>query len=103
MFASIMREVPAYSAQFATYELLKAALTSSPSEVLSFHWGMVVGGLAGVNCWLFSYPQDIIKTHIQVSAKGEFKSHRYIWDGGFWNCGAKRYREKGVRGFFDGL
>lgn len=65
-FATAAREIPAYAAQFAAYEILKDALTSSPDEVLTFAEGCFVGAVAGINCWLFSYPQDIIKTKIQV-------------------------------------
>lgn len=33
---------------------------------------MVVGTFAGISCWVFSYPQDIVKTMLQVSERGTY-------------------------------
>lgn len=66
MFATAVREIPAYSGQFATYELLKDYFVSPESPSMTIPQSLLVGSLAGVSCWLCSYPQDIIKTKLQV-------------------------------------
>lgn len=70
--------------------------------MLTFAEGCFVGALAGINCWIFSYPQDYIKTKIQVSP-GTYKRHRLIPDGGFMECGKKIYQKHGLRGFWFGI
>ena len=65
--STAFREVFAYAAQFATYEYLKKKIVTKDQSSLTFMQGIVVGTFAGINCWIFSYPQDIIKTMIQVS------------------------------------
>lgn len=82
---------------------MKNYLTSSPDQMLSFYQGCVVGAMAGISCWIFSYPQDIIKTKIQVYPKGTYKKHWLIPDGGFLDCGKKIYLANGIKGFFYGL
>lgn len=82
---------------------MKNALTSSPDEALTFTQGCLVGAVAGINCWIWSYPQDIIKTKIQVLPEGTFQRHRFILDGGFINCSKEIYKASGIKGFFYGI
>lgn len=84
--ATIYREVPAYAGQFACYEELKYFCLNGEHRNLTVLQGMIVGGLAGISCWMFSYPQDIIKTKLQVE-HNVYKQHRILRDGGFFECG----------------
>lgn len=98
--ATIFREVPAYGSQFATYEFLKSSLTeNNSSQKLSFWMSMLVGGCSGIMCWLASYPQDVIKTKLQVEPDLYTKKW---YDGGFWDCGHKIVK-KNWRNLFAGL
>ena len=85
--STAFREVFAYAAQFATYEYLKNQIVTKDNPNLTFMQGIVVGTFAGINCWIFSYPQDIIKTKIQVSEPGTYPPLRLLNDGGFIACG----------------
>jgi len=64
---------------------------------------MVVGTFAGINCWIFSYPQDIIKTMIQVTKAGTYTKNKWLFDGGFFDCGAKILKNDGWKGFWIGI
>ena len=64
---------------------------------------MFVGVCAGINCWLFSYPQDIIKTMIQVSPPGTYRPKRGMFDGGFYDCGQQIIKKTGLKGLWIGI
>ena len=65
MVATIVREVPAYAGQFTTYELIKGHfLSGSADKQMSPAQQVFTGGVAGLMCWVCSYPQDIIKTKL---------------------------------------
>jgi hypothetical protein len=71
-----------------------------PVEQISFLGCFFSGGVGGFCCWLGSYPQDVIKTKLQVDRK---KSYNKWIDGGFLDCAKGIYKEKGVRGFWQGF
>lgn len=82
---------------------MKQKIVSKEHPNLSFVEGMIVGIFAGINCWIFSYPQDIIKTMIQVSKPGTYQAKRGLFDGGFYDCGQKIYAKSGWKGFWIGI
>eukprot|EP01027_Heterolobosea_sp_BB2_P008744 GEZU01012980.1.p1 GENE.GEZU01012980.1~~GEZU01012980.1.p1 ORF type:complete len:301 (+),score=46.39 GEZU01012980.1:795-1697(+) len=107
MSATIYREVPAYGAYFGCYSLAKQLITPEGSRTsdlgpLSL---FIAGGIGGVGCWVFSYPQDLVKSRLQVQQIGEakYKPIKWLFDGGFFDCARQIYREEGARGFWVGF
>lgn len=64
MFATQARDIAFFMGQFSLYEYFKQKAASS--GVLNTGTMLVIGGLTGVSSWIISYPQDIIKTKIQI-------------------------------------
>lgn len=83
----ILREVIGYSAQFAAYEWVKGFYVSPQRPHLTFVETLVVGPVSATIGWIFSYPQDIIKTKLQVEPDGTYKNWKWLKDGGFVECG----------------
>jgi len=99
---TVLREMPAYAAQFGSYEIFKNYLSSKYGE--STFINFICGGLAGFMCWVSSYPQDVIKTKLQCDLSGtRYKSSRFIKDGGIISCAKDIYRHEGLRGFWRGF
>lgn len=69
--ACFMREVPGYAIYFQTYNSLRnnnvferyCGVTNSALQTL------LCGGLSGANSWIFIYPFDVIKTHMQIQER----------------------------------
>lgn len=106
--ATVWREVPAYMGQFYTYELAKRMLTPAGTDTadLSPPRLMVAGAMAGIAAWVVSYPQDIIKSRIQVqplALPSRYPALLGGLDGGMAAAAREIYREAGVRGFFIGF
>lgn len=62
----------------------------------------LTGGIAGIGAWMFAYPQDVVKTKLQVQAT-KYRQSRWLPDGGFVDCWRSIYRNEGYRGFFAGI
>lgn len=51
----LLREIPAFASYFSTYHYLKEN-----------NWSILnSGGIAGMVCWIITYPLDVIKTRVQ--------------------------------------
>lgn len=124
--ATMLRELPCFAVQFGAYEYSKRTLTqfvadrqrrsaqhtdtgqviattpvkqihASPSIATPAWVSGVSGGLAGLACWLASYPQDVIKSRLQTQSVFAPASSHYasrFGDGGFFVC-AKQLTDSG--------
>jgi solute carrier family 25 carnitine/acylcarnitine transporter 20/29 len=103
MFSTLARELPSMGGQFAAYEIAKDHfLGKKTAKTLTFQESFITGGIAGIGAWVFAYPQDVVKTRLQVHNK-EYKKAKWLPDGGFLDCWREIYRENGVKGFFRGI
>jgi solute carrier family 25 carnitine/acylcarnitine transporter 20/29 len=108
MVSSVLREMPCYAAQFATYEASKNYLQKNYGDQNLTLQLLFSGALAGLMCWVASYPQDVIKTRLQcdygILAKDrQYKPHRILKDGGFIDCAKKISKTEGAMGFWRGF
>eukprot|EP00494_Astrolonche_serrata_P025654 UN25915 len=89
--ATISRDVVQFATYFPIYEYMLKLIEPSRDRDDHTQIGCFISGaLAGMGCWTYAYPIDVIKTHIQISPPGTYKS--------FWSCGAQIYKKSGVRG-----
>jgi len=101
--ATFTRETPGFAIYFATYNKLK----SLRHDWLSVHYlkkenipnismieSFAFGGLAGISSWIFIYPQDRIKTHMQA-----LKDRKISFGEGFKEI----LQDGGYRGFYRGF
>ena len=96
--ATVLREIPACTFYFVTFDLTKAALLASgvlprtPALLLS-------GAFAGAMSWIPVYPVDVVKTQIQI----ELDAGGSEADGTFMSHTKRLWRAGGVGAFWDGL
>lgn len=112
-FANASRETCAYAAQFVVYEAMLRALidgdkSATDEDSLSPGSVILAGGVSGLACWTFSYPQDVLKTRLQqlppsgIPRGPLWKPLRYVPDGGMWECAKDTVRSSGWRGLWRG-
>ena len=96
---TLLREVPAFSTYFFTYEYLcqrmKPWTRHGQVGVAGFFFA---GGLAGVASWVVCYPQDVIKSRVQADGLSGPLRYRSAWD-----CLVKSYRAEGLPMFVEGF
>jgi len=61
---TVLREVPAFGIYFGSYEVMIRNFGESTPVVL------MAGGMAGIFSWIFTYPQDVIKSRLQADGFG---------------------------------
>eukprot|EP00744_Colponema_vietnamica_P016320 GILI01022894.1.p1 GENE.GILI01022894.1~~GILI01022894.1.p1 ORF type:complete len:319 (-),score=68.34 GILI01022894.1:215-1171(-) len=107
MSSTIYREVPAYAAQFGAYETVRRAMARSQNKEvkdLGPGWTLLAGGIGGISCWIFSYPQDLVKTRLQVQADPlKYPAHKFLMDGGFFSCWKDVVKTDGYMGLWRGF
>ena len=64
---------------------------------------VIVGPTSTALGWLFSYPQDVIKTKLQLQPAGTYKNWKWFPDGGTIECSKEILKLHGWKGFFVGL
>jgi len=64
------REVPAFAIYFSSYEVIVRRFGDSTAIIL------FAGGMAGVFSWIFTYPQDVIKSRLQADSFGANQLYR---------------------------
>jgi len=67
---TLTREVPAFGIYFGSYEMCIREMGESTAAVL------MAGGLAGVLSWVFTYPQDVIKSRLQADGFGSSQLYK---------------------------
>ncbi|KAJ1891324.1 hypothetical protein GGF37_005202 [Kickxella alabastrina] len=91
---TIMRDIPSFWGYFGLYEGLKAALVYRRLGVADGSKSngaeqFLAGGFAGIAAWLTAYPQDVIKSRMQMDYKYKttsdaFKALLHESKGGNW-------------------
>ena len=94
---TLVREVPAFALWFGSYFYLCDVMDATTDSAIDIAKLLFAGGMAGITSWVFTYPQDVIKTRLQLDGMG---STTYL---GAVDCARCIYKDEGVRGFFKGL
>lgn len=90
LYATIIRDTPGFLVQFFVYEGLKRYVCSENPSGMEL---VAAGGTAGMIGWLVTYPQDVIKTRLQLDRN--YKRGMWTFDGGFWEVGSRIVRKEG--------
>ena len=97
--ATLLRELPACTFYFVTFDLTKAFLLAN-SALPQTAALLLSGAFAGAMSWIPVYPVDVVKTQIQV----EMDEGSQGRDGSSFASNAKRlWRDGGFWAFWDGL
>ncbi|KAI8097738.1 mitochondrial carrier [Halteromyces radiatus] len=65
MYATILREIPAYFGFYTGFELVKRQLIKNQEHDATVTQLMISGAAGGIGYWIFSYPFDVVKSVVQ--------------------------------------
>ncbi|KAI9478893.1 MAG: hypothetical protein EXX96DRAFT_483092 [Benjaminiella poitrasii] len=65
MWATIVREIPAYAGFYSGFEFTKRQLTDHGRKEASVLQLMASGAVGGIGYWVFCYPLDVVKSVVQ--------------------------------------
>ena len=93
--ATFYRETPGFAIYFSTYNYLKNKIQQrEKKEDLHYFDSFMIGAVSGCASWIFIYPQDRIKTHLQACKERQIS----------FNQGFKEVlNDGGYRGFYRGF
>ena len=94
--ATLLRELPACSFYFVTFDLSKAYLLTLMARTPAL---LLAGAFAGAMSWVPVYPVDVVKTQIQV----ELDAGGAEADGTLGAVTRRLWRQGGFWAFWDGL
>jgi solute carrier family 25 carnitine/acylcarnitine transporter 20/29 len=66
MWATIVREIPAYAGFYSGFEFTKRQLTHGGKQEANVLQLMVSGAVGGVGYWVCSYPLDVVKSVVRL-------------------------------------
>lgn len=96
LWATIVREIPAYAGFYTGFEATKRYLTKGQKEEANIFQLMAAGAVGGIGYWVSSYPLDVVKSVVQNDEKPP--------KGLYITSVLKRiYRRDGMGGLFRGF
>uniref|UniRef100_A0A0K0FL65 Mitochondrial carrier protein n=1 Tax=Strongyloides venezuelensis TaxID=75913 RepID=A0A0K0FL65_STRVS len=93
---TLIRDAPAYGVYFSSFEYFTSRyldFSVEPGNGYNLLVNFISGGLAGILCWIVTYPLDIVKTRFQNVTS--YKNYSTVYK--------ELYKENGLKGFFRGI
>eukprot|EP00347_Sterkiella_histriomuscorum_P002957 403366150 len=109
LLCNISRQVPLCATSFGVYYYSKETISKmqnlKSSADLNLFGKFLAGLAAGAVCWIPAFPQDCVKTKLQVSRHVQYSNYNsFIRDGGIIRCAKHIYQDEGgVRAFWRGF
>ncbi|RKP10217.1 mitochondrial carrier domain-containing protein [Thamnocephalis sphaerospora] len=91
---TMLREIPSTAAYFGTYEALKELLILRHPDNLQHPRTLdllLAGGIAGQMAWVTCYPQDVVKSRMQMEPAATRRSMWYYTQE-LWHTGNRNWR-----------
>lgn len=93
---TLFREIPGFGLYFSFYNFLEKKTINITNKKPNNFQVALYGGLSGAFAWVFIYPPDIIKTHMQnMSIQNKYKNT--------FHCISTLYKQNGIRTFYKGF
>ncbi|KAL6049158.1 Solute carrier family 25 member 45 [Balamuthia mandrillaris] len=95
--ATWTRDIPSFGIYFVVYEGLRRMLLKEGRTLdqLAPWKQLIAGGAGGMAAWLVSYPQDVIKSRMQMDVEQKYRN--------MWHCMRESYNAGGMRVFLRGM